>query len=81
MITDHYVVSGVNNIISSVLNCSLDVISPEKNICYDLLADSLLLLELIFAIENEFDIKFGEENISQTECVSDLYRIVNQLKS
>lgn len=42
-------IDTLNGFVTSTLNCSVDDVLPHKHLYYDLLADSLTLLDLTFA--------------------------------
>lgn len=69
----------INDVVATTLNHPLSEILPDKHLCYDLLADSLALLDLVLALEGKFEIEYKEEYLTDTEYVKDLYRIVNEL--
>lgn len=69
----------INDVVATTLNHPLSDILPDKHLCYDLLADSLALLDLVLALEDKFEIEYKEEYLADTEHVRDLYRIVNKL--
>ncbi|EPF14987.1 MULTISPECIES: phosphopantetheine-binding protein [Cedecea] len=81
MMTQYNIVSAVNEIVASTLNCSIHGVQPEKHLCYDLLADSLALLDISLALEDKFKIEYKEEFLAETEYVKDLYSIVGKALS
>ena len=68
----------VKTIINEQLGISEDEISIESNFLEDFGADSLELIDLIMALESEFDIEVPEEDIEEIETVGD---VVSYLKS
>ncbi len=54
-----------------------DTLTPETNLQKDLNADSVDVVELLFAIEDEFDIEIPEEEIEKIHTIGD---IVNYLE-
>ena len=64
-------------------NCAVDVLSvdpeqvtAEASFADDLDADSLDLVELVMALEEEFDISVGEEELEGVVTVSDAVGLV-----
>lgn len=68
----------VKTIINEQLGVSEDEISLESNFLEDFGADSLELIDLIMALESEFDIEVPEEDIEEIETVGD---VVSYLKN
>ncbi|MFJ2974097.1 acyl carrier protein [Kluyvera sp. NPDC087067] len=71
------VVGTVNNIIAQALCCDIDQVTKDKDMYYDLLADSLSMLDIFVAIEQTYSIAYTEEDISKVERVEDIYRFVS----
>ena len=59
-----------------VLSVEESAIVPEANFGDDLDADSLDLVELVMALEEEFDIAVPEEDLEGVETVQQAYDIV-----
>ena len=59
-----------------VLSVDADKITPEASFGDDLDADSLDLVELVMALEEEFDISVPEEELEGVETVQQAYDIV-----
>ncbi|HOJ49956.1 MAG TPA: acyl carrier protein [Spirochaetota bacterium] len=68
----------VREIIAENLNLSEDEIKMESNIIDDLGADSLDVMETVMALEEEFDIKFPEEEIKELKTVGDLVKYIEK---
>lgn len=62
----------VKMIVSEQLGVDEDTISIDSNFLEDFGADSLELIDLIMALESEFDIEVPEEDIEEMETVSDV---------
>ncbi|MFP2236917.1 acyl carrier protein [Pseudescherichia vulneris] len=71
------VVDTVNNIIAQALCCDIEQVTKDKNMYYDLLADSLAMLDIFIALEQTYSIAYTEDDITKVECVEDIYRFVN----
>jgi acyl carrier protein len=59
-----------------VLAVDASAVSPEANFADDLDADSLDLVELVMALEEEFDITVEEEELSDVATVGDALTLV-----
>ncbi len=59
----------LKKIIADQLSVSEDEVTPEANFIEDLNADSLDLVELIMAIEEEFGIEISDEDANQLTTV------------
>ena len=68
----------VMEILAEELGVELDEIKMESNLQDDLDADSLAIVEVIMAFEDEFDIKIPEEDAEKLATVQD---IINYIES
>ena len=59
-----------------VLSVSEDQVVPDAKFGDDLDADSLDLVELVMALEEEFDISVPEEDLEGVETVGQAYNLV-----
>ena len=59
-----------------VLAVDASAVTPEANFADDLNADSLDLVELVMALEEEFDITVEEEELSDVATVGDAVTLV-----
>jgi len=59
-----------------VLSVSADQVVPEARFADDLDADSLDLVELVMALEEEFEIEVPEEELEGIETVGQAYDLV-----
>lgn len=66
----------IKGIIAEQLNIDEDIIQIETHLMKDLEADSLDAVEIIMAIEDEFDIEIPDEDAEQFQTVSDLVNYV-----
>lgn len=78
MSTDKTIQNAVNGIVAFTLNCPEADVSPDKHLCYDLLADSLALLDIIIAIEGRFRFDFKSSYLNNISYVKDLYQVVDE---
>jgi acyl carrier protein len=70
--------SKVNEIICQQLEVSPEQLRPEASFVDDLKADSLAVVELVLALEQEFKIEIPEEDTEQIKTVKDA---LNYIKS
>ena len=59
-----------------VLSVSADQVTPEAKFGDDLDADSLDLVELVMALEEEFDVEVKEEELEGIDTVGQAYELV-----
>lgn len=62
----------IKNIISEELGVEEDVIKADSQLADDLGADSLDAVELIMAIEEEFDIEIDDASATKIKTVQDI---------
>lgn len=68
----------IKNIVSEQLGVDADEITMESSFTDDLGADSLDIVELIMALEGEFDIEIPDEDAEKIGSVGD---VVDYIKS
>jgi len=68
----------IKNIIVEQLSVDESMVTPETNLMKDLEADSLDAVEIIMAIEEEFDIEIPDEDAEKFQLVGDLVRYVEE---
>tara|TARA_B100000929_G_C15397501_1_gene383357 strand:+ start:614 stop:829 length:216 start_codon:yes stop_codon:yes gene_type:complete len=59
----------IEKIIAQTLGCSQDSIKDESNFVNDLGADSLNIVEIVMAIEEEFDVSIPDEDAETLHTV------------
>lgn len=59
-----------------VLSVSEDQVTPEAKFGDDLDADSLDLVELVMALEEEFDVSVPEEELEDIQTVAQAFELV-----
>ena len=68
----------VRGIIVETLGCDAEEVTPEASLSDDLGADSVDLVELVMAMEEEFDIgEIDEEDLAGLKTVGDCVRYLN----
>jgi acyl carrier protein len=65
------IAAKVTEIICSQLDVKLEQIHPNVSFVDDLKADSLAVVELVLALEEEFDIEIPDEETEQIKTVQD----------
>ncbi len=63
--------SKVKELICEQLEVSEDQLSPEASFVDDLKADSLAVVELVLALEQEFDLEIPDEDTEKIKTVKD----------
>lgn len=59
----------IQNIVANQLGVDKEIVLPEKNFTKDLGADSLDVVELVMALEEEFEIEIDDQLASSIETV------------
>lgn len=67
----------VKEILVDSLNCEADDVTLEANISEDLGADSLAIVELIMALEDEFGVSLPEEEAKDLKFVKDVVALID----
>ena len=67
----------VKNIIAEQLGVSEDEISEDSNLVEDLDADSLDIVELVMAFEDEFGVKVPDDQLEHIKTVGDIIKILD----
>jgi acyl carrier protein len=62
---------GVKQIISQVLRVDMDKLVPQALLSEDLGGDSLDAVEIIMALEDEYDIEISDEDAEKLRSVKD----------
>ncbi len=68
----------LREIICDYANVAPEEITEETNIRRDLALDSLSLINLAVAIENEFDLEISDRDAMALETVADVIRIIEE---
>jgi len=67
----------VKKIVSDQLGASLDDIQEDSSFVDDLGADSLDTVELVMALEEEFDLEIADEDAEKISTVNDAVEYIN----
>ena len=70
----------VRDIIVETLGCDAEQVTPEASLADDLGADSLDIVELIMAFEEEFGIEIPDEAAEKIKTVQDVVSYIDQNK-
>ena len=62
----------IKEILADQLDSDIDAMSMESDIANDLGADSLDVVELLMAIEDEFEVEIPDEEIENIKTIGDL---------
>ena len=68
----------VKQIIVDQLGVDEDIVTMEASFKDDLGADSLDIVELVMAVEEEFDIEFPDEDAEKIATVADAVNYINE---
>lgn len=68
----------IKEIIIEQLSVDESMVLPETNLMKDLEADSLDAVEIIMAIEEEYDIEIPDEEAEKFQTVGDLVKYVEE---
>ena len=68
----------VKEIIVDSLSCDEDAVTLEANLKEDLDADSLDAVELIMAVEEEFDIEIPDDKAAEIKTVQDIVDYIKE---
>jgi acyl carrier protein len=72
--------SKVKSIIADQLGVGEDEIKPESSFIEDLGADSLDIVELVMAMEEEFEVEIPDEEAENIKTVQDAVNFINTHK-
>ena len=70
----------VKSIIVEQLGVSMDEVNPEASFIDDLGADSLDIVELIMALEEEYDMEIPDEDAEKIQTVKDVISYIETHK-
>lgn len=81
MTTSGEIAERVKSIIVEQLAVSMEEVTPEASFIDDLGADSLDIVELIMALEDEYDIEIPDEDAEKIQTVKDVISYIETHKS
>ena len=62
----------LQDLITEVLGCEKDIVTPNASITEDLKADSLAVVELVMRLEDEVDLSIPDEDMVKLKTVQDI---------
>jgi acyl carrier protein len=74
------VLARIQRVVSGILSVQPDQVTPQKSFTQDLEADELDLVEMVMAVEEEFDIMISDEEAMSLRTVGDMISMVKRLK-
>lgn len=72
------ILDKITGIIAEQLDVETSEVSPEKSFTDDLGADSLAIVELVLALEEEFGIKIPDDKVDSIKTVGDAVEYIRQ---
>ena len=66
----------VKNALAEQFEVNPDTITPETNLIDDLGADSLDVVDLVMAIEDEFSVEIPEDEVENIKLVGDIVKYI-----
>lgn len=70
----------IKSIVAEQLNYDIEKLTDDTLFVEDLNADSLEIVELIMALEQEFDIEISEDDVEKIKTIGDLADVLVEMK-
>ncbi len=77
----HPAYNKIIDMVATGLKIDRDKVSPESRFIDDLGADSLDLVELVLALEDEFDLDISDEDSEKFLCTQDILDYIDLKKT
>ena len=71
-------IDKVTELLASQLNVGKEKIKPESRLVEDLGADSLDMIEMLMALEDNFGITVPDEKAAELKTVGDIVKFIDQ---
>ena len=68
----------VKEMLSNQLNIDIDKINEDSRIVEDLMADSLDMIEMLMAFEEEFGLSIPDDKASELKTVGDIVKFIDE---
>ena len=78
MSRDEYA-AKIKEIVAEQLNYDIDKLTDDTLFVDDLSADSLEIVELVMALENEFDVEIPEDAVEKIKSIGDLADVLSAM--
>ena len=69
----------IKEIVAEQLNYDINKLTDDTLFVEDLSADSLEIVELIMALENEFDVEIPEDAVEKVKTIGDLADVLSKM--
>ena len=69
---------NVRNLVADTLGVKKEEITPQSRLIKDLKADSLTLVELTMAVEDEYNIEIPDEDTNKIGTVQEMINYLNE---
>ena len=69
----------LKEIIGNVMNIDTDTITEDTTFVDDLGADSLDVFQIVMALEEEYDIEFGNDAVEEIQSLKDAVEILRKI--
>ena len=74
--TDQEILAGLAEIIDEIAGVPADEVTPEKNFVDDLDIDSLSMVEIAVAAQDEFGVEIPDEQLKHLKTVKDVINFI-----
>ncbi|RBQ19749.1 acyl carrier protein [Spongiactinospora rosea] len=75
-ITEQAILDGLGKIINEITGIPASEVTPEKNFVDDLDIDSLSMVEIAVAAQDEFDVEIPDEQLKNLKTVKDVITFI-----